>query len=84
MKHIVEHYPQAHTIHLVMDNLNIHCRQSLVTHFGEGKGGSVWDRFTNISVKPLPSGMGRKGDSPVAGDRLFRSILVGSMRVRHY
>jgi hypothetical protein len=36
---------------------------------------------TNISVKPLPSGMGRKGDSPVAGDCLFRSVLVGSTRV---
>ncbi|MGA2146660.1 MAG: IS630 family transposase [Bryobacteraceae bacterium] len=46
VKRIVEHYPQAHTIHFVMDNLNIHCRKSLVTHFGEGKGGSIWDRLT--------------------------------------
>ena len=46
VKRIVEHYPQAHTIHLVMDNLNIHCRKSLVTHFGEEKGGSLWDRLT--------------------------------------
>ena len=33
-------------IHLVMDNLNIHCRKSLGTHFGEGKGGALWDRLT--------------------------------------
>jgi hypothetical protein len=29
-----------------MDNLNIHCRKSLVDHFGEQKGGSLWQRFT--------------------------------------
>lgn len=46
VKRIVDHYPQAQTIHLVMDNLNIHGRKSLVTHFGEEKGGSLWDRLT--------------------------------------
>src|SRR5487761_527377 len=46
VKRIVEHYPQAHTIHLVMDNLNIHCRKSLLPHFGGGKGGALWDRLT--------------------------------------
>jgi len=46
VKRIVGHYPQAQTIHLVMDNLNIHGRSSLVTHFGEEKGGSLWDRLT--------------------------------------
>jgi len=40
--------------------------------------------LTKISVKPLPSGMGRKGDSPVAGDCLFRSVLVGSSRILTY
>jgi transposase len=46
VKRIVEHYPQAETIHLVMDNLNIHTRKSLVTHFGQEKGGSLSDRLT--------------------------------------
>jgi transposase len=46
VKRIVEHYPQAQTIHLVMDNLNIHGRTSLVTHFGKEKGGWLWDRLT--------------------------------------
>jgi len=46
VKHIVGHYSQAQTIHLVLDNLNIHGRQSLVTHFGEDKGGSLWGRLT--------------------------------------
>jgi transposase len=46
VKRVVEHYPDAKTIHLVMDNLNSHTRKSLVTHFGEEKGGVVWDRLT--------------------------------------
>jgi DDE superfamily endonuclease len=39
-------YPDAKTIHLVMDNLNIHRRQSVVDAFGEKMAGEVWDRFT--------------------------------------
>ena len=42
---LVARYPAAETIHLVMDNLNIHCRKSLVDFFGERKGGSLWDRL---------------------------------------
>ena len=39
-------YPEAKTIHLVMDNLNIHCRKSLTDVFGAEIGGEIWDRFT--------------------------------------
>ena len=39
-------YPQAHTIHLVMDNLSTHRRTALVERFGENIGGLLWDRFT--------------------------------------
>jgi hypothetical protein len=39
-------YPKAKTIHLVLDNLNIHCRKSLTDVLGEEVGGEVWDRFT--------------------------------------
>ena len=38
-------YPDADTIHLVMDNLNIHRRKSLSDLLGEEVGGEVWDRF---------------------------------------
>jgi hypothetical protein len=44
--HIVKQYPAAETIHLVMDNLNIHCRKSLTDYFGEQQGGDVWDRLS--------------------------------------
>jgi len=39
-------YPEAQTIHLVMDNLNIHHRKSLVDVFGAEMAAEVWDRFT--------------------------------------
>ena len=39
-------YPFARTIHLVLDNLNIHRRKSLVDRYGEQEGGYLWDRFT--------------------------------------
>ncbi|MGC1620800.1 MAG: IS630 family transposase [Xanthobacteraceae bacterium] len=39
-------YPRAETIHLVMDNLNIHRRKSLTDLLGEEVGGEVWGRFT--------------------------------------
>jgi hypothetical protein len=39
-------YPEAETIHLILDNLNIHCRKSLTDAFGEEMGRQVWDRFT--------------------------------------
>jgi DDE superfamily endonuclease len=39
-------YPAAKTIHLVMDNLNIHGRKSLADVFGAEMATQVWDRFT--------------------------------------
>ena len=39
-------YPDAKTIHLVMDNLNIHSRKSLTDVFGLEMATEVWSRFT--------------------------------------
>ena len=39
-------YPEAKTIHLVMDNLNIHRRKALADVFGAQMATQVWDRFT--------------------------------------
>jgi len=39
-------YPQAETIHLVLDNLNIHRRKALADVFGTEMAAEVWDRFT--------------------------------------
>ena len=39
-------YPEARTIHLVMDNLNIHHQKALVDVYGAEMAAQVWDRFT--------------------------------------
>jgi hypothetical protein len=39
-------YQEANTIHLGVDNLNIHRRKSLTDLLGEEVGGEVWSRFT--------------------------------------
>ena len=44
--HLAIQYPEAATIHLVMDNLNIHRRKSLTDLYGAEVGGEIWDRFT--------------------------------------
>jgi hypothetical protein len=44
--HLAMQYPNAETIHLVLDNLNIHRRKSLTDLLGGQVGGEVWSRFT--------------------------------------
>ena len=39
-------YRDADTVHLILDNLNIHCLKSLTDAFGVEMGREVWDRFT--------------------------------------
>ena len=39
-------YSEAKTIHLVLDNLNIHRRKALADVFGAEMAAEVWDRFT--------------------------------------
>jgi hypothetical protein len=39
-------YPEAKTVHLVMDNLNIHRQKALADVFGAEMAAQVWDRFT--------------------------------------
>lgn len=46
LNRIIGSHPYARTIHLVMDNLNIHCRKTLTDYFGEQDGGYLWSRLT--------------------------------------
>ena len=39
-------YRNADTVHLILDNLNIHCLKSLTDAFGTEMGCEVWNRFT--------------------------------------
>jgi DDE superfamily endonuclease len=43
---IIASYPHADTIHLVMDNLNIHGPKTLTGYFGKEKGTELWNRLT--------------------------------------
>ena len=45
IREVVAAYPFARKIHLVMDNLNIHCRKSLTDHFGQQEGDYLWGRL---------------------------------------
>lgn len=45
VERLVRAYPRARTIHLVMDNLNIHCEKSLTDHFGCRRGRRLWRRL---------------------------------------
>jgi DDE superfamily endonuclease len=43
---IALHYREPKTIHLVLDNLNIHGRKSRTDLYGAEFGCPIWDRFT--------------------------------------
>ncbi|MBV8135053.1 MAG: IS630 family transposase [Deltaproteobacteria bacterium] len=43
---LARQYPSARTIHLMVDNLNIHCGKSLTDHYGQEAGRELWERFT--------------------------------------
>ncbi len=45
LERIAKAYPNARTIHLVLDNLSTHARSSLVRHLGPGAE-QLWNRFT--------------------------------------
>jgi transposase len=46
MLEIAAAYPEADTIHLVMDNLSSHTRKAVVDRFGAEAGDWLWNRFT--------------------------------------
>ena len=46
LKYLAARYPNAITIHLVMDNLNTHNEKSLIETFGRREGRALWARFT--------------------------------------
>jgi len=45
VRRVVAAYPRARTLHLVMDNLNIHCEKSLTDHLGHRLGRRLWRRL---------------------------------------
>ena len=46
VQRVIAAYPRARTIHMVVDNLNIHCEKSLTDHWGQRLGHRLWRRLT--------------------------------------
>jgi hypothetical protein len=73
-------YPEAKTIHLVMDNLSTHSRKSLTDLCGEEFGGEIWDCFTtHYSLHADPWQLAEpSGDR----DRLVLAAMFGQAAYR--
>lgn len=80
---LVKHYSAASTIHLVMDNLNIHCRKSLdddyyyYYYYGAELGGAIWDRFT-VHYTPKHGSWLNQAEIEIS---LFSRRCLGSRRI---
>ena len=70
-------YPEARTIHLVMDNLNIHRRKSLTDLLGEEVGRQVWDRFT-VHYTPKHGSWLNQAEIEIG---LFSRQCIGNRRI---
>jgi hypothetical protein len=70
-------YPQAKTIHLVMDNLNIHHRKSLTDVFGPEMAAEVWDRFT-VHYTPTPGSWLNQAEIEIG---IFSRPCLGNRRI---
>jgi transposase len=46
LQRIARRYRQAHTIHLIMDNLNLHGPGAVIKTLGPVRGAALWARFT--------------------------------------
>jgi transposase len=78
LQSIVQHYPEAHTIHLIMDNLSSHTSQALRDRFGEEEGGELWNRFT-VHYTPTHGSWLNQAELEIG---LFSKQCLGKRRVR--
>jgi hypothetical protein len=74
---IVRRYPDAQTVHLVMDNLNINCRKSLTDYFGIEYGSQLWDRLT-VHYTPKHGSWLNQAEIEIS---LFARQCLGSRRI---
>jgi DDE superfamily endonuclease len=70
-------YPTAKTIHLVVDNLNIHCRKSLTDYYGDVPGVNLWNRFT-VHYTPKHGSWLNQAEIEIS---LFTRQCLGTRRV---
>jgi len=74
---IAHRYPEAQTIHLVMDNLSSHTRKALVERFGAEVGGSLWDQFT-VHYTPVHGSWLNQAELEIG---LFSRQCLGKRRI---
>jgi DDE superfamily endonuclease len=77
METIIALYPDADTIHLVMDNLNIHGPKSLTDHFGKEKGTELWNRLT-VHYTPVHGSWLNQAEIEIS---LFARQCLGKRRI---
>jgi len=70
-------YPDAETIHLVMDNLNIHRRKALADVFSPEMATEVWDRFT-VHYTPTHGSWLNQAEIEIG---IFSRQCLGSRRI---
>jgi hypothetical protein len=70
-------YPEAKTIHLVMDNLNIHRREALADVFGPEMAAEVLNRFT-VHYTPTHGSWLNQAEIEIG---LFSRQCLGSRRI---
>ena len=73
-------YPNARTIHLVMDNLSSHSRKSLTDLYDEEFGGEIWERFT-IHYTPTHGSWLNQAEIEVG---LFARQCLGKRRIADF
>ena len=74
---IITHYPDADTIHLIMDNLNIHGPKSLTDYFGKEKGEQLWNRLT-VHYTPIHGSWLNQAEIEIS---LFARQCLGTRRI---
>jgi transposase len=74
---IIASYPLARIIHLIMDNLNIHCRKTLTDYFGENLGASLWNRLA-VHYTPIHGSWLNQAEIEIS---LFTRQCLGRRRI---
>jgi DDE superfamily endonuclease len=72
-------YPRARTIHLVVDNLNIHCQKPLIERFGTERGARLWERFA-LHYTPKHGSWLNQAEIEIS---LFSRQCLGSRRIEN-
>jgi hypothetical protein len=72
-------YPEADTIHLIMDNLSSHTRKAVVERFGEQDGSWLWERFT-VHYTPAHGSWLNQAEIAIG---LFSRQCLGRQRIGH-